>query len=291
MMLCREIELTENEFRLFRELIYQKTGITLSEAKRNLVRSRLQKRLRFHEFSSFGDYYRLLREHPEDREEQTAFINCITTNKTDFYREAHHFEFVLQKIVPDKIRAAGSQRLRVWHAGCSTGEEPYTLAITLQEALAGQIGWNLKQLASDIDTEVLAYAQRGVYPRDRVEPIPAPLLKKYFLRGTGEHRDQVRVKPVLQQQIAFKRINLLAETWPFSPQTRFDLIFCRNVVIYFDKPTQAKLFRRFAQQLTPGGYLFIGHSETLQGVSDQFESLGSTIYRLPLSEQTAKRAA
>lgn len=289
-----EAELTDKEFVLLRDLIYKLTGITLSDAKRSLVRSRLQRRLRLLELSSFQEYYAYLVEHLET-EERTAFINCITTNKTDFFREPHHFDFVTQTVIPEAIlrvqRGADSRRLRVWHAGCSTGEEPYTLAIVLQEALAGKGQWDVKQLASDIDTDVLAHAKRGIYNRDRVDPIPDTLLRRYFLCGTGENADKVMVKPKLKEQIAFRQINLLEEPYPFSAQTRFDFIFCRNVVIYFDKPTQRQLFARFARYLRPDGYLFIGHSETLTGVSDAFQNIGATIYQLSEASSMKVKAA
>ncbi len=280
-----EYLLTPNEFDLFRKLIYKKVGISLADGKRNLVQSRLRKRLAHHQLSSYQAYYDLLINTPETDCEWTDFINCVTTNKTDFYREAHHFKFVAEQFIPEVTARAktamGSPRIRVWHAGCSSGEEPYTLAITLQEALQGRGTWDVKQLASDIDTQVLAHAEAGVYDLDRVAPIPQPLLSKYFLRGTGPNSGRVRAKSILRDQIAFRQINLLNSPWPFSAKTQFDIIFCRNVVIYFDKPTQLRLVDRFTQVLRPGGYLFLGHSESLLGISDAFESLGRTIFRLP----------
>jgi chemotaxis protein methyltransferase CheR len=288
-----EMDITPKEFGLFRDLIYELTGITLSDAKRNLVCSRLQKRLRAHNLTRFTDYYHYLIAHL-DTEERAAFINCITTNKTDFFREPHHFEFVTRTVIPQAIgrvqQGTGMRRLRIWHAGCSTGEEPYTLAMVLQEALNGNGHWDVRQLASDIDTDVLAHASRGIYARDRIDTIPPELLRRHFLRGKGDFADSVMVKPQLKAQITFRQINLL-HPFPFGAQTRFDMIFCRNVVIYFDKATQRDLFARFAQCLRPGGYLFIGHSETLAGVSDQFQNIGATIYQLPeISRQESKAA-
>ncbi len=280
-----EYLLTPNEFDLFRKLIHKKIGISLADGKRNLVQSRLRKRLAHHQLPTYQAYYDLLINTPESDAEWTDFINCVTTNKTDFYREAHHFKFVTDQIIPEAIAnsktPSGSPRLRVWHAGCSSGEEPYTLAITLQEALQGKGTWDVKQLASDIDTQVLAHAAEGVYDIDRVSPVPAALLSKYFLRGTGSNSGKVRAKAILRDQVAFRQINLLSSPWPFSAKTQFDIIFCRNVVIYFDKPTQRRLVERFTQVLRPGGYLFLGHSESLLGISDSFESLGRTIFRLP----------
>lgn len=291
--------LTETEFALFQNLIYKVAGISLSESKKHLVQSRLQKRLRHYDLTSYKAYYDLVATQGENCPELIELVNCITTNKTSFFREPHHFEFVVRSILPEVQRQAArlgeSKRLRIWHAGCSTGEEPYTLAIAMAEAFGARHDWDARQLASDIDTQVLAHAERGVYEQERVETIPAPLLRKYFLRGQRNKADYVKVKPELQRQITFRRINLLEEKWPIRAGTLFDIIFCRNVVIYFDKPTRQHLFARYASMLKPGGYLFIGHSESLTGISDSFESLGKTIYRLPeanaeVSERKRKAA-
>lgn len=268
-----------------KELIYQLTGIALSEAKQQLVQSRLQKRLRALGMRRFQEYYDLVMSQGNDSPERTELVNCITTNKTDFFREPHHFEFVARQFLPERIQQAqrgeGLPRLRIWHAGCSTGEEPYTLAMILREGLQGRGLWDVRQLASDIDTSVLEQAEQGIYEADRVAPVPEPLRRKYFLRGRGAREGSYQVRPELKQQIAFRHINLLDEEWPIRKDVRFDIVFCRNVVIYFDKPTRQRLFARFAEWLVPGGYLFIGHSESLLGHSDAFLSLGRTIYRLP----------
>jgi len=280
-----EIALTPAEFELFRVLIHQKVGIVMSPAKMQLVHSRLGKRLRHHSLRSYQAYYDMLMAAGADSEEMVAFINCVTTNKTDFFREPHHFQFVTDTFLPELVqkvlRGSMPPKIRVWHAGCSTGEEPYSLAITLQDALRGKNNWDVRQLASDIDTDVLAHAQRGIYDLDRVKPVPDAQLKRYFLRGAGECKDTVKVATALSDQIAFRQINLLSEPWPIRADVRFDMIFCRNVVIYFDKPTQQRLFARFTEYLRPGGYLFMGHSESLLGISNAYESLGSTIHRLP----------
>jgi chemotaxis protein methyltransferase CheR len=283
-------ELTTEEFNKFRSLIYQLTGISLNEGKRNLVQSRLQKRLRLHGLASFSDYYQLVQS-GDGNGEQVELINCITTNKTDFFREPHHFEFITEQVVPEiayrSRRGQTAPRMRVWHAGCSSGEEPYTLAMTLREAAAKQGGtWDIRQLASDIDTHVLAHAEAGIYEEERIAPVPADYKPKYFLRGRDAQSGLYKVRPELRSQITFRRINLLDEEWPIRSETRFDIIFCRNVIIYFDKPTQKRLFARFAQKLKPGGYLFIGHSESLHGISDEFTPVGRTIYQLPAVEMT-----
>ena len=291
-----DLQLTETEFRLFRDLIYKRTGITLSEAKRQMVKTRLQKRLRHYGFTKFQPYYDLVAAQGENGAELEVLINCITTNKTDFFREPHHFEYIAREIVPELAQRARqgeiAPRLKIWHAGCSTGEEPYTLGITLSEAFA-KIGggWDYRQLASDIDTDVLAKAERGIYDSERTATIAPGLLKRYFLRGTGDKSDLMQVKRELRERITFRQINFQADVWPIAPGTQFDMIFCRNVVIYFDKPTQKRLFARFERMLRPGGWLFIGHSESLLGLSDAFQSLGRTMYQLPENAIQKRRAA
>jgi chemotaxis protein methyltransferase CheR len=277
--------LSESDFRRFRELIYAKAGIALADVKLHLMQSRLQRRLRHHHLSSFGEYYSLLTESPASDDETRAFINCVTTNTTSFFREPHHFDFVSKKILPEMDELARMRaiepRLRIWHAGCSTGEEPYSLAITLRNALARlHCDWNVLQLATDIDTDVLAHAERGVYEEDRIERVPGDLRRSSFLRGKGANNHLYKIKREFRDQIVFRQINLL-EAWPFRESTRFDMIWCRNVIIYFDRPTQKRLFARFAGLIKPGGYLFIGHSESLLGITDAFEPAGQTIYRKP----------
>jgi chemotaxis protein methyltransferase CheR len=289
-----EFTIQDTEFRLFRDLIYKNCGIVLSDAKKVLVQSRLQKRLRHYQFERFQQYYDLVISMGEDSPELTALINCITTNKTDFFREPHHFEFVGRTVLPE-IREANNRgecgrTFRAWHAGCSTGEEPYTHAITLLEALARE-NWDIKLLASDIDTNVLAHAEAGTYASERIAGIPHSQLKKYFLKGTGEKSDFVRARKELRDLIKFRQINLLDDVWPIRPDVYFDVIFCRNVVIYFDKPTQRTLFHKFAQRLRPGGYLFIGHSESLFGISDDFWPVGDTTYQLKPESARLKSAA
>lgn len=287
-----ELTLSDKEFVQFRDLIYKLTGIALNDAKRQLVESRLQKRLRFHHLATFGDYHALLSRLNSGAAETTAFINCITTNKTDFFREPHHFEYVTKTIIPALAAEAREERrtprLRIWHAGCSSGEEPYTLGIALAEALMGQPKWDVSQIASDIDTDVLNLARRGEYSAERVAPISPDRLHRYFQRGGTVNQPLYQVKSPLRDQITFQQINLLEE-WPLRADTRFDVIFCRNVVIYFDLPTRQRLFARFQAQLRPGGYLFLGHSESLHGQNASFDSVGHTIYRLrePVAAQTA----
>jgi chemotaxis protein methyltransferase CheR len=282
-----ETEITDPEFHLIQTLVRRHTGIALSEHKRSLVVSRLGRRLRALELSSFRSYCDYL-ERPEGAGELENFVNAITTNKTDFYRERVHFDFLAQEVIPAlKARAArtGERRIRIWSAGCSTGEEPYTIAITLREGLGSLLGWDARILASDIDTNVLARAAEGVYALDRVADIPGAVLHAQFLRGTGGHAGHVRVRPEVQALVTFRQVNLLEEPWPI--RAMFDCIFCRNVIIYFDKPTQARLMQRFALSLKDDGYLFLGHSESLHGVCDRFAFLRNTIYRKAIQERGA----
>ena len=286
--------LRDDEFKLLRSLIYRLAGISLSDSKRFLVQSRLQKRLRHYHLQTYRQYYDMVVAQGENSPEREVLVNCVTTNKTDFFRESHHFEYVEETLIPElewRIdRGEAPPRLWIWHAGCSTGEEPYTLAMVLAEAGA-TAGWDIQQVASDIDTAVLARAEQGIYEQDRVQRVPAPLLRKYFLRGSAANAGLCRVRREIRDRVSFQHLNLLDERWPFAPGTRFDMIFCRNVVIYFDKPTRQRLFARFAQMLEPGGHLFIGHSESLIGISDAFDSLGKTIYRLPDNRRGKARAA
>lgn len=268
----RDYELDDTQFDFLRKLVGEKTGIVLSDAKRELVHGRLTRRIRALRLTGFADYCTLLRENPE--QEISEFINAITTNLTSFFREMHHFDFLRDEAVPAWTRGARQGRIRIWSAGCSTGEEPYSISMTLHEAL-GQRLPDIAVLATDIDTNVLDTAQAGIYPTERIENIP-DRYRQYFLRGSGTNHDKVRIKPHVADLIRFKQLNLMAP-WPVKGP--FELIFCRNVVIYFNKDTQRQLFARFADVLAPGGHLIIGHSETLFNICDRFDLIGRTIYR------------
>jgi chemotaxis protein methyltransferase CheR len=265
-----------DEFEAVRRLLYEWTGIALGDSKRDMVSARLAKRLRHHNLEALGDYLQLLHTAGPDGAERQEFINCLTTNKTGFFREPHHFEYLRDTLLP-RIRESGTRHLRVWSAGCSTGEEPYTLALTLRECCPASAGWDVRVLASDIDTAVLAAAEKGVYAAENVSDVPAELLHKYFLRGTGANAGKVAVRPELRELVTFRQINLIGESWPI--RTKFDMIFCRNVVIYFDRETQRRLLTRFAAHLDPRGHLFLGHSENIHWLADTFAPLGGTVYR------------
>lgn len=268
----REFPMTERNFEFLRKLARENTGIELSDHKKEMIYSRLVRRIRFLKLGSFDHYCDYLNTHTAA--ELTDFINAITTNLTSFFRENHHFEFLKATVFP-QIRANNriSKRLRIWSAGCSTGEEPYSIAMSIMEG-GFDTGWDAKILATDLDSNVVAHGSAGLYDKERVEGIGKERIQKWFTPSVDGQ--QYQVKPPLQQLISFKQLNLL-QSWPMSGP--FDVIFCRNVVIYFSKDTQKTLFDRYANMLADGGYLFIGHSESLYGVSDRFESLGRTIYR------------
>ena len=272
--------ISDKEFDAFRELIYDAAGISLSPAKRALVCSRLTKRLRELEIPSFAEYYAyLVSLGPRDPEYQ-AMINCITTNKTEFFREPHHFEFLKNEAFPrikQRAQQTGTRRLRIWSAGCSTGEEPYTIAMTLLSHFGPLANWDVRILASDIDTDVLHQAAEGIYSLDRLAGIPEEFKRRYFLRGTGECGGLYRVRPELRNLISFQRINLMQEPWPVKSQ--FDLIFCRNVLIYFNRETLRRTVQRFAEKLSDEGHLFLGHSENVDWLGCFLSPMGNTIHR------------
>lgn len=271
----REFRFEDQHFQFLRERAGALAGISLSNAKRELVYGRIARRIRALRLTGFDAYCHLLEKHPE--QELGYFINAITTNLTSFFREDHHFDFLTETLVPHWLRNRGARpRIRIWSAGCSTGEEPYSIAMTLKESLPASAVRDTSILATDIDTNVLEHGATGVYDFERVQHMEASRLKRFFKRGRGPNENKVRVSPELQQMIEFRHLNLMA-AWPV--QGPFDLIFCRNVVIYFDKPTQRRLFQRFAEILAPDGYLIIGHSESLYSVSTDFELVGRTIYR------------
>jgi chemotaxis protein methyltransferase CheR len=273
--------ISQKEFVAFRDLIFKEAGIALSDAKRALVCSRLSRRLRHFGFKSFTQYYNYLMTSDADGAERLQMINCITTNKTDFFRESHHFDFLRESFFPQLRERAlwgHPRRLRIWSAGCSSGEEPYTIGMVAREFFGFVPGWDVKILASDIDTEVLRVGEQGVYPAERVESVPLQLRKRHFLRGRREWTGHYRVRDELRKLVTFRRINFADDPWPVN--TRFDLIFCRNVIIYFNRETQRQLFARLARYMHPYGCLMVGHSESLQWLSDLFVPMSGTIYRL-----------
>ncbi len=275
MQAIKDFIFTEQDFDHIRGLVKRHTGIHLTEAKKDMVYSRLSRRLRTLGLARFSEYCALLDQDGSD--ELNNFINSITTNLTAFFREEHHFRYLAQTLLPQlREKKAAQRRLRVWSAGCSTGEEPYSIAMVIRETLADVDQWDVKILATDLDSNVLDRARSGIYDADRLQGLPERRRRRWFRKGRGENAGKVKVVAELQRMITFKRLNLLHE-WPFRGP--FDFIFCRNVVIYFDKDTQRRLFDRYAEVLPHGGHLFIGHSETLFKVCDRFRLIGQTIYQ------------
>lgn len=268
----KEFPMTASNFDFIKTVAYQKTGIKLSDHKKNMIYSRLARRLRELGLSHFDQYCEILAtdSHPE----LSNFINSITTNLTAFFREPHHFEYIKSHLAPGLLqKARAGKRVRVWSAGCSTGEEPYSIAMTLREILPAANA-DLKILATDLDTNVVKTARAGIYSKDRIKGLDAGICKRWFMHNASS--DSVKVKDSIRELITFNPLNLL-HNWPMKGP--FDIIFCRNVVIYFDKETQKYLFNKFADMLTNDGHLFIGHSESLNNVSNRFKGLGKTIYQ------------
>ena len=271
-----EFEFSDQDFQRIRRIINQVAGISLADGKRELVYSRLSRRLRQRGLQRFQDYCDYL-EAGDDEDELREFINALTTNLTSFFREPHHFEFLANDVLSALTRSRGlsNRRIRIWSAGCSTGEEPYSIAIVLREVLP-TVGWDIKILATDLDSNVLATAERGIYEWNRVKDLSESRLRRWFQKGRNAQAGWVRVAPALRDLITFRQLNLM-DDWPMRGP--FDLIFCRNVVIYFDKATQAVLFERYADILIERGHLFVGHSESLFKVTERFVPLGKTIYQ------------
>jgi chemotaxis protein methyltransferase CheR len=264
----------EDDFAALRALVKEHTGIHLTEQKRELVYGRLSRRLRALGLESFRAYRELLERNEGD--ELVQFCNAITTNLTSFFREAHHFQYLREQLLsPRAADPKGPRRLRFWSAGCSTGEEPYSLAMTVHEALPDARRWDIRILATDLDTEVLAKGTRGIYEEERVRGMSAERLGRFF-RKDDSATQGCSVTQELRDLITFRELNLM-HTLPMKGP--FDAIFCRNVVIYFDKDTQRQLFARIAQLQRPGDILFLGHSENLFRVCEDYTLVGKTIYR------------
>ncbi|NOX76108.1 MAG: protein-glutamate O-methyltransferase CheR [Gammaproteobacteria bacterium] len=271
----REFCFTSADFRFIRNLVEQRTGIVLSDNKRDLVYGRLSRRLRELKLTRFDEYCELLQGGHD--EEMVNFVNAITTNLTSFFREEHHFEYLGKTLLPMLMKTKTDHRLRIWSAGCSTGEEPYSIAMVLNEAMGTALdSWDVRILATDLDTKVLAKGRSGIYEQSRVEGMSRSRLKRWVKKGSGDNAGLVQMSPELKALITFRQLNLM-EGWPMSGP--FDLIFCRNVVIYFNKPTQQILFDRYANMLPDEGHLFLGHSETMFQKTDRYELIGHTIYR------------
>jgi chemotaxis protein methyltransferase CheR len=271
--------LPDREFEIIRQMVKAQTGISLSLHKRDLVISRLAKRLRTLGLDSFTQYIEYLRADSEGGE-LVHMINRITTNKTDFFRERHHFQFLHDKLLPSLVadgEKSGQRVLRAWSAGCSSGEEPYSIVITLNEFFANRPGWDYKLLATDLDTVMLEKASRGEYDPALLEPVGKALLGKYFDRQGRSEGASYKAKPSLRQVITFRKFNLMHPEYPLK--VPLDFVFCRNVLIYFDMEDKISILTKFHRVLKPGGHIFVGHSESLMMVKDLFRFVDTTVYR------------
>ena len=270
-------ELKDIDYERISRLVYEQCGINLHEGKKELVKARLGKRLREGNFKSFGEYYRYVTT-DDGTAELISMIDSLSTNLTYFFREESHFQKLrnmIKLMVKTSNQGRLSEKLRIWSAGCSTGEEPYSLAMTVCESVNGLSG-DVKIMATDISTRVLQTANEGIFPKARLNNVPPAILKKYFQMGSGSNEGQFRIKKNIRDMVQFSRFNLM-DTPP--PNYRFDIIFCRNVMIYFDKATQEALVRRFHQCLNKGGHLFVGHSESLTGLSHELKYIEPSVYR------------
>ncbi|HGF7477476.1 TPA: protein-glutamate O-methyltransferase CheR [Vibrio mimicus] len=267
----QEFELTDKDFKFIQWFMHKTVGIYLPDSKRAMVYGRLSRQMRRRGLRRFKEFRDLIE---IDEQERIHFINTLTTNKTEFFRESHHFDFI-EKVLVEEWRKERVGQLRFWSAGCSTGEEPYTLVSVLENA--GVMGFcpDVKICATDLDTAVLEKARSGIYPIELQNSIPAPYLRRCFVRGVKGQQGKMKIKQELQRYIDFRQLNLIQD-WPFKQP--LDLIFCRNVMIYFDRPTQEQLIERFHQQLKPGGILMLGHSESVGRCLSLFHHLGHTIY-------------
>ena len=274
MMRLREFEFSNEDFEALRRLVKQITGINLSDQKRELVYGRLARRLRVLQLQSFAQYRELLAR--DGGREIAQFCNAITTNLTSFFREPHHFDYLRDQVLVPMANSAGARRLRIWSAGCSTGEEAYSIAMTILEALPDIRRWDVRILATDLDSDVLERGRRGVYTEDRLKHLTLQRRARFFRERREREGLCYEVTPELKSLITFKQLNLMH---PLPMRGPLDAIFCRNVVIYFDKDTQRDLFGRVAQLQQPGNLLFLGHSESLFKVSEQYALIGKTVYR------------
>ena len=267
----REFEFTEENFQRVCKLIYEHAGISLKAAKQDMVYSRLARRLRANGLDNFRDYLVLLEGNNEA--EWEAFVNSLTTNLTSFFREPHHFPLLAEQVARQK----GKHTIALWCSAASSGEEPYSMAMTMVDVF-GSFTPPVSIVATDLDTQVLAKAEAGTYPIESIEKLSADKVKRFFLRGTGAQSGFVRVRPELRAMVSFRQVNLLGSEWPIHGP--LDAIFCRNVMIYFDKETQLQILKRFVPLLQPDGLLFAGHSESFYNATHLFRLRGKTVYEL-----------
>jgi len=267
-------DISDNNFRRFSKLIHESCGINLHDGKKELVRARLGKRMREIGCNSFNKYFHIINDDPTG-EELVKMLDAVSTNLTSFFREEKHFQFMKEKVFPS-YKKNKSEKLRFWSAGCSSGEEPYSLAIWLRENLSDNNSTDIKIIATDISTKVLSMADRGVYPTKTIEKIPKYQLRKYFQCGVNSQKGFYRVKQEIKDLVEFRRQNLMAS---FNFGFRFDVIFCRNVMIYFNKESREVLIRRATDCLREGGYLMVGHAESLTAIEHRLKYVQPSVYQ------------
>jgi chemotaxis protein methyltransferase CheR len=278
MMSTHDESISTRDFARLCNLIYEKAGIRLGSEKKTMLEVRIKRRLKALDLSSYDQYCNYLFGRDGLKEELVPLIDVVTTNKTDFFREPGHFNFLVEKALPElTAREGGGGPLLIWSAGCSTGEEPYTLAIVLSEYGLTHPGFRFRILATDISTRVLERAEKGVYSRDVVSPVPASLKKKYLMASRDPGSDRVRVVPELRRLIEFRRLNFMDADYGIAEKA--DAIFCRNVIIYFDRETQEKVLQKLSRQLVPRGYMFVGHAETLHDMDLPLAPVAPALYR------------
>lgn len=272
--------MSEKTFSRFSSYVQSELGIKMPGAKKTMLQARLSKRLRRLSIGSFDDYYDYLFSPEGVKDELSNFIDVVTTNKTDFFREPKHFDYLVQSALPELIKTTGAGMKRdalLWSAGCSTGEEPYTLAMVLSEFREKYTGFDYSIMATDISNQVLNEAVLGIYDESDIAPISLPVRKKYLLRSRNRERKQVRIVPELRKKIVFRWLNFMDDD--YGIRRKRDIIFCRNVIIYFNRQTQEQVLNRFCRYLNSGGYLFMGHSETLNGLNVPLSPVAPTVYR------------
>jgi chemotaxis protein methyltransferase CheR len=275
--MIQRLKFSNRDFRYISALVSEHAGISLNHSKKELVYGRLSKRIRLLGLESFQQYCEVLKN--GDQDEFVNCVNAITTNVTSFFRENHHFEMLQESVIPGVLaskREQQSREINIWSAGCSTGEEAYSIAMTIRECVPDISEWKIKILATDLDSNVLDQASRGVYQQDSLEGVSETRRKRWFLKGKESNAGLARLVPDIRNMVRFEQLNLVG-TW--NMHVRFDLVFCRNVMIYFDKQTRQGMVEGFADRLLPQGYLFVGHSESLSGLSELFSPIGTTIYR------------
>ena len=273
-------KMTDAEFNLFSKLIYSNLGIMMPFKKKLMLESRLTKRLNAVGLNSFIDYYNLITDSISNNEEYNIMVNAVTTNKTDFFREPSHFDYLIGTVLPEFLRKnilSEYRKLKVWSAGCSTGNEVYTLGMVLEEFFLKYGMYDFTILGTDISNNVLSRARSGIYSSEIVTPIHISYKKKYLMVGKGSKKGYYKIVPELMQKVKFEKLNFMDSNYKIKE--KMDIIFCRNVVIYFDKQTKINIFNKLYEQLNFGGYLFIGSSETLNGINNKFKSVGPSIYK------------